>query len=130
MPKSEEISYLRMQKISISTNISRVAVKVPPFWKSNPRLWFNQLESQSFTAEITLDTIKYHTLVCSFESDTANALIYTARFAKSKIDLKAYLQIAVQAAETETGITTPIGLLVMPLFVMPHKHFNGLCMNP
>lgn len=49
--------------------VSRVAIKVPPFWKANPKLWFRQLDSQFFNAGITNDVTKYHTLVGAVESD-------------------------------------------------------------
>ena len=49
--------------------VSRVTVRVPPFWKANPRLWFQQLDSQFHNAGITNDVTKYHTLVGAVESD-------------------------------------------------------------
>ncbi|XP_075151167.1 uncharacterized protein LOC142225277 [Haematobia irritans] len=52
--------------------ISRVAVKVPPFWRQNPRLWFRQLESQFITSGIIADVFKFHTLVGSIESNILN----------------------------------------------------------
>ena len=52
-----------------TVQVSRVAVKVPPFWKTNPKLWFRQLDSQFFNAGITSDVTKYHTLVGAIESD-------------------------------------------------------------
>uniref|UniRef100_A0A1A9UGI7 Uncharacterized protein n=1 Tax=Glossina austeni TaxID=7395 RepID=A0A1A9UGI7_GLOAU len=67
-PESEGISDQRLQQRHISNNISRVAVKGPTFWKTNPRLWLNQLESQFLTVGITLDTTK----VASVESDVLN----------------------------------------------------------
>lgn len=54
--------------------VSRVAVKVPPFWKTNPKLWFSQMESQFFNAGISQDATKYHTLVGSIESNILNAV--------------------------------------------------------
>lgn len=49
--------------------VSRVAVKVPPFWKANPKLWFRQLDSQFYNAGITSDVTKFHTLVGAIESE-------------------------------------------------------------
>nr|XP_042913366.1 uncharacterized protein LOC122273358 [Parasteatoda tepidariorum] len=48
--------------------LSRVAVKVPQFWKENPAIWFSQVESQFITAGITQDSTKYHTIVASIET--------------------------------------------------------------
>lgn len=59
---------------STPIGISRVAVKVPPFWKTNPKLWFNQMESQFYNSGITQDATKYHTLVGSVESDVLNSV--------------------------------------------------------
>lgn len=55
-----------------SSEISRVSVRVPPFWRQNPRLWFRQLESQFVTSAITSDSTKFHTLVGSIESNILN----------------------------------------------------------
>lgn len=54
--------------------ISRVAVKIPPFWKTNPKLWFSQIESQFFNSGISQDATKYHTLVGSVDSDILNTV--------------------------------------------------------
>lgn len=49
--------------------ISRVAVKAPPFWRSDPLLWFKQMESQFIMAGVTQDSTKFHTVVASIESN-------------------------------------------------------------
>lgn len=54
---------------SSATEVSRVAVKVPQFWKENPIIWFSQVESQFITSGITQDSTKYHTIVASIETD-------------------------------------------------------------
>lgn len=54
--------------------IAAVRVRVPPFWRVNPKLWFSQIESQFINAGITKDSTKYHTLVGSVESDILNAV--------------------------------------------------------
>lgn len=51
------------------SELNRVAFRAPPFWKANPAVWFNQIESQFFTAGITSDKTKYHHVVASIESD-------------------------------------------------------------
>lgn len=40
--------------------ISRVGVRMPPFYPDKPALWFAQLESQFVLANITVDSTKYH----------------------------------------------------------------------
>lgn len=42
---------------------AKVSVKVPPFWKEKPKLWFCQLEAQFLLNGITSDTTKYYTLI-------------------------------------------------------------------
>lgn len=41
---------------------AKVSVKVPPFWKEKPKLWFCQLEAQFLLNGITSDNTKYYTL--------------------------------------------------------------------
>uniref|UniRef100_A0A1I8PRS2 DUF7041 domain-containing protein n=1 Tax=Stomoxys calcitrans TaxID=35570 RepID=A0A1I8PRS2_STOCA len=48
--------------------VSRVSVKIPPFWCNNPALWFKQVESQFITSEITSDSTKFHTIVGSIDA--------------------------------------------------------------
>lgn len=50
------------------SEISKVTIKVPPFWKEKPELWFIQVESQFFVARITSDVRKYHTVIAAIES--------------------------------------------------------------
>ncbi|GBM80633.1 hypothetical protein AVEN_140558-1 [Araneus ventricosus] len=49
--------------------VSRMAVKVPPFWRENPAIWFSQLESQFITSGIVQNSTKYHTVVASVETE-------------------------------------------------------------
>ncbi|KAF8793545.1 hypothetical protein HNY73_005010 [Argiope bruennichi] len=46
-----------------SGNIARVTVKVPPFWRANPELWFKQIESQFILASVTTEITKFHHIV-------------------------------------------------------------------
>lgn len=67
-PNGQEIQQAASSQTDVP-RIGRVAIKVPPFWKANPRLWFRQIESQFFNAGITNDVTKYHTLVGAISSD-------------------------------------------------------------
>lgn len=49
--------------------VKQVAIKIPPFWKANPALWFCQIESQFITKGIKSQKTKYHTVVASIESE-------------------------------------------------------------
>lgn len=53
----------------MAATVSRVAVRVPPFWKRSPDLWFLQLEAQFRCNSITSDDTKYYTLVGTLEAD-------------------------------------------------------------
>ncbi|GBM30781.1 hypothetical protein AVEN_30598-1 [Araneus ventricosus] len=52
-----------------SAELGRVAFKALPFWKSNPELWFLQLESQFITAGITQESTKFHCVVSCLDYD-------------------------------------------------------------
>lgn len=52
--------------------IARVSIRVPPFWKANPALWFCQLEAQFENTGIQKDLTKYNTVVSSIESEILN----------------------------------------------------------
>jgi hypothetical protein len=52
-----------------TSEVSRVSLKIPPFWKSNPALWFKQLESQFINCGIVQDSTKYHAVVAAIESN-------------------------------------------------------------
>ncbi|XP_071038418.1 uncharacterized protein, partial [Parasteatoda tepidariorum] len=56
------------------SQISRVAIKPPPFWKNNPVLWFAQLESQFSISQISTDATKFHHVVAAIESDILNSV--------------------------------------------------------
>ncbi|XP_061394020.1 uncharacterized protein LOC133329557 [Musca vetustissima] len=51
-----------------SMEVSRVAVKAPPFWRSDPLLWFKQIELQFIMVGIMQDSPKFHSIVASIES--------------------------------------------------------------
>lgn len=50
------------------SEIHKVSVKIPPFWRQNPELWFSQIESQFIMSKISIDATKYHTLVAAIDS--------------------------------------------------------------
>lgn len=49
--------------------VKNLAIKIPPFWKANPALWFCQIESQFITKGIKSQKTKYHTVVAAIESE-------------------------------------------------------------
>lgn len=52
--------------------ITAVQIKVPPFWKINPALWFCQLEAQFQTSRTTSDKSKYFAVVGAIETSILN----------------------------------------------------------
>lgn len=52
-------------------NIAAVSsMKLPPFWKSDPELWFVQVDAQFNTKGIRRDTTKYYHLITALDADT------------------------------------------------------------
>ncbi|XP_054277151.1 uncharacterized protein LOC128996042 [Macrosteles quadrilineatus] len=53
-------------------HIHRVSIKLPPFWKEKPRLWFAQVEAQFTLAHITSETTKYSYVISHLDERYAN----------------------------------------------------------
>lgn len=70
MPDSDEDS----NNGGSGTQVSRLAVKIPPLWKNNIKLWFIQLESNFELAKVTNDVTKYNYLVSSIDPETLAAV--------------------------------------------------------
>lgn len=49
---------------------NRVAVKVPPFWSNNVRLYFAQVEANFRVSNVTQEQTKFDTLVAALDSQT------------------------------------------------------------
>lgn len=69
--------------------LSRVALKAPPFWETNPELWFIQLESQFKLSGITVDDTKFHVVVAALDSKILSSVsdIIRAPPAEKKYDI-------------------------------------------
>jgi hypothetical protein len=52
---------------SLPTEVSRIAVKLPPFWAERPTVWFNQAASQFALAGITDERTRFHYIVSQLE---------------------------------------------------------------
>lgn len=59
---------------SAASQIAHVAVKIPPLWKNNIKLWFVQVESNFDLAKITNDVTKYNHLISSVDPQTLSAV--------------------------------------------------------
>ncbi|XP_023230221.1 uncharacterized protein LOC111630366 [Centruroides sculpturatus] len=62
------------QPETMAVNVTRVAVKPPPFWKPNPTLWFAQLEVQYAISGISADSTKFNHVISVIESDVLNSV--------------------------------------------------------
>lgn len=49
-------------------NVSRVSIKVPPFWHESPEIWFAQVEAQFGITGTSTDVSKFNTVVGAIES--------------------------------------------------------------
>ncbi|XP_017484865.1 PREDICTED: uncharacterized protein LOC108373482 [Rhagoletis zephyria] len=51
-----------------TVQVARLAVKAPPFWKPDPRLWFAQVEAQFVRSGISTDETKFYAIVAEVDS--------------------------------------------------------------
>lgn len=52
------------------SHVARVALKLPPFWKNNIKLWFIQAESNFELSGITNENTKYNNIVAAVDPET------------------------------------------------------------
>ena len=52
-----------------------VSLKLPPFWTSQPQVWFQQAEAQFTIRKISTDETKYTYVVTALDQDTAGRLL-------------------------------------------------------
>lgn len=53
--------------IDDSSDICRIAVRIPPFWPDDPEVWFAQVEAQFANANITSDATKFNYVIGNLE---------------------------------------------------------------
>ncbi|GFT39469.1 uncharacterized protein NPIL_203221 [Nephila pilipes] len=57
------------EESAATASIARVSIKVPPFWRANPEIWFRQMESQFVLAGITVEITKFHHVVSALQPE-------------------------------------------------------------
>ncbi|GFT66163.1 e3 ubiquitin-protein ligase rififylin [Nephila pilipes] len=58
-----------------NTEINRVAVKPPFFWRNKPKLWFLQLEAQFANSGISQDATKYNIVVAALDENVLDFVV-------------------------------------------------------
>nr|XP_042911943.1 uncharacterized protein LOC122272377 [Parasteatoda tepidariorum] len=53
-----------------NTHVDKIALKLPPFWRTNIKLWFLQVESAFTLSNITKDETKYASLIAHIDAET------------------------------------------------------------
>ena len=67
--KEEDVFDYADTELDAVTRVTKVQVKVPPFWTEQPEIWFAQIEAQFSNAIIKTDLAKFNTVVASIESN-------------------------------------------------------------
>ena len=60
---------------SAAAAANAVSLKLPPFWTSQPQVWFQQAEAQFTIHSITANDTKYAYVVAALDQDTASRLL-------------------------------------------------------
>lgn len=55
--------------------VPQICFKVPPFWRSNPELWFKEVENQFIAFSIKRDEMQFEHLVAAIQSPEISKLI-------------------------------------------------------
>lgn len=86
------------------SQVSHVAVKIPPLWKSKIKLWFIQVESNFALAKITNDDTKYNHLISCIDAETLSTvsdILFSPPTADKYNALKSRLIAEFSASENE-----------------------------
>lgn len=59
---------------NLQGRVNTVQIKIPPFWKADPDLWFLQIEAQFTSCGIRADLSKYNQIVGKLDTDTLTAV--------------------------------------------------------
>lgn len=70
MPKKENTIFVEDD----DTSVNRVAMRIPPFWPKDPKLWFSQLEGQFALGAVTDDDVRYGYVLFKLEPRQAREI--------------------------------------------------------
>ncbi len=70
--------------ISCIAAVSRVAIKAPPCYRTNPAVWFRQMESQFVLGRVSTDDTKFRHVLASLPEDVAVNLV---------VDINSYAEL-------------------------------------
>nr|XP_054757209.1 uncharacterized protein LOC129263323 [Lytechinus pictus] len=59
---------------AFANHVQAVAIKLPPFWRSDPLVWFAQAEAQFATRAITQEATKYAHVIAALPQDVAQEI--------------------------------------------------------
>jgi hypothetical protein len=69
-----------------SASVNAVALKLPPFWTTQPEIWFAQCEAQFLLRNVTVDDTKFAYIISSLDSTSAaevsDIILHPPRFDK------------------------------------------------
>lgn len=57
---------------ALGTEVNKIALRLPPFWRNNIELWFKQVEASFTLSGISSDETKFASLVANIDAQTLN----------------------------------------------------------
>ena len=79
--------------------IGAVAIKLPPFWKGDPLVWFAQAEAQFTTRAISTEATKYAYVIAALPQEVVQYVLISPPDKDEYTTLKAKLIAGVSASE-------------------------------
>ena len=64
-----------VERNPLGTNVAAVSIKLPPFWPSDPHVWFAQVEAQFATRHITQQRTMFDYVVSSLQLEVVTEVL-------------------------------------------------------